>query len=118
MVAGGAAAFLHRLEIRQHHPAEFRQVRVPPLPVEKRAAKLVLELLDRARQRRLADVALLGRAGKVERPRKRDEISDVLHLHRQRPKQPRAEPAITRSQRVQPAGDDSHRASIRCPLGL
>ena len=67
LVARGAAAFLDGLQVRQHHPPELGQMRVAALAVEQRSAELVLELLDRAGQRRLADVALLGRAREIQR---------------------------------------------------
>ena len=45
----------------------------------------MLQLLDRASQRGLTNVALLGSASEVQRAGKRDEIADLLHFHRQRP---------------------------------
>ena len=40
------------------------------------------KLLDRTGQRRLADVALLRRAGEVQCLRQRHEVTDLLHFHR------------------------------------
>ena len=45
------------------------------------AAELVFQALDGARQRRLGDVALLGRAGKIQRFAERDEVADLAELH-------------------------------------
>jgi hypothetical protein len=56
-------------------------VGVVALAVEQRPAQLVLELLDGAGQRRLADVALLRGAGEVEGARESDEIAHLLHFH-------------------------------------
>ena len=44
-------------------------------------AEFMLELLDGARQGRLADVALLRRPREVQGPGKRDEIAHLLHFH-------------------------------------
>ena len=81
LVARRAAAFLDGLQIGQHHPPKLGQMRVAALAVEQRPAQLMLELLDRAGQRRLADVALLGGAREIERARQGDEIADLLHFH-------------------------------------
>jgi hypothetical protein len=76
-----ARRLLHRLQIGEHHPAQLGEMGVSALAVEERSAQLVLQLLDRTRQRRLAYVALLGGSGEVQRPRQGDEIADLLHLH-------------------------------------
>ena len=82
LLARGLGLGVDRLEIGQHHPAELGQMGVAALAVEERPAKLMLELLDGAGQRRLADVAALRRAREIELARERDEIADLLHLHR------------------------------------
>src|ERR1043166_9244928 len=64
-----------------HDPAEFGQMGVSTLAVEQQAAQLLLEQLDGAGQRRLGDVALLGRAGEVELVCHRQKIADLMHLH-------------------------------------
>jgi hypothetical protein len=56
----------------------------------------VLELLHRAGERRLSDVALLGGARKVERCADRKKTADLVHLH----------------------DDDSHFTGGRCPGGI
>ena len=52
------------------------------LAPEQEPAELLLELLDGAGQRRLGDVAVLGGAGEVERLAHREEVADLVHLHR------------------------------------
>ncbi len=75
---GAVEALLHH---RQHAMAEVREVREIALAPEQLAAELLLELLDGPRQRRLRDVALLGRAREIEHARHRQEISDLVHFH-------------------------------------
>ena len=70
--------------MRLHHPAELGQVRLVALAVEQQPAQLLLEQLDRAGQRGLGDVALLGRAREVERLAQRHEVADLVHFHRRR----------------------------------
>jgi hypothetical protein len=72
---------LDRLQVRQHHPPELGQMGVGPLAMEQRPAELGFQLLDLAGQRRLGDVAPLGRAREVQRARQGQEIADLLHLH-------------------------------------
>jgi hypothetical protein len=50
------------LELRPDQPPEVDQVGQVPLAPEEEPAELLLELLDRAGERRLGDVTLLGRA--------------------------------------------------------
>jgi hypothetical protein len=69
------------LQMRQHLPAEIGEVRARPLAPEQQAAKLVLQLLDRAGERRLRHVALVRRAREVQRPGHGQEIADLMHLH-------------------------------------
>jgi hypothetical protein len=52
------------------------------LAPEQESAELVLQLLDGAGERRLGDVTLLGRAGEVQGLAYREEVADLMHLHR------------------------------------
>ena len=52
-----------------------------PLTAEQIAAKLAFQELDRARQRRLRDIALLRRAREIQRPRDGQKIPDLVHFH-------------------------------------
>jgi hypothetical protein len=70
------------LEMRQHLPAEVGQVRQRPLAAEQQPVKLLLQLLDRARERWLSDVALLSRAREVQRSRHRKKVANLMHFHR------------------------------------
>ena len=70
------------VELRAHQAAEVGQVGEMALAPEQEPAELLLELLDRAGQRRLGDVAVLGGAGEVERLAHREEVADLMHLHR------------------------------------
>ena len=73
------------LELRAHQAAEVGQVGEMALAPEQEPAELLLELLDRARQRRLGDVAVLGGAGEVQRLADREEVADLMHFHRRDP---------------------------------
>src|SRR5229473_7128940 len=53
--------------------------------VEHRPAELLLEQLDRARQRGLRNVAPLRRAGEIQLLRDRYKIADLMHFHRSCP---------------------------------
>ncbi len=86
-------------------------MRVSALAVEQWPAKLVLELLDRARQRRLADVALLRGTREVQRAREGDEIADLLHFHGAIPPEIRATITYTRRNEIPP----SYQRRIRRP---
>ncbi len=81
LILGGAGLFLDALQIRQHHPSKLGQMRIAALAVEQRAAELMLKLLDGARQRRLADVALLGGAREVQRLAEREKVTDLMEFH-------------------------------------
>jgi hypothetical protein len=56
-------------------------VRIVALTGEQQAAQLVFHLLNRPRQRRLADVAHLGSLGEVQRLAERQEITDFMQFH-------------------------------------
>src|SRR5438477_137008 len=53
-----------------------------------RYIELRVELLDRARQRRLRHVAFVGPAREIEHPRHREKISDLMHFHGSSPPSP------------------------------
>jgi hypothetical protein len=80
---GGLGLGVDLLEVGQHHPAQFGEMGVPPLPTKQGPAEFVLQLLDGAGQRRLADIRLLCRPREIQRPRQREEVADLLHLHRE-----------------------------------
>src|SRR3712207_3689473 len=54
------------LQMRADDPAQFRQVGVGPLPMEKRTSELLLQLPDRSRQRGLVHMTAFRRLGKVQ----------------------------------------------------
>jgi hypothetical protein len=60
-------------------------MRIAALAMKKRTAQLMLELLDGAGKRWLADVALLGGTREIQRSRQGNEIANLLHFHRQPP---------------------------------
>jgi hypothetical protein len=61
--------------------AEIGEMGEVALAAEKVRPELGLDQLDRAGQRRLGHVAVLGRAREVERPRHGQEITDLMHFH-------------------------------------
>lgn len=77
-LSGGEGA----LEHRQHLLPQVGQLREVAFPQQQWASQFVLQLLDRLGQRRLGHVALLRRAGEVEGLRDRQEVSDLVQLHR------------------------------------
>jgi hypothetical protein len=83
------------LEIGLHHAPELGQVRVRPLAVEERPAELALEKLDCPGQRRLRDVAALGGAGEVQFLSDREEVANLVHLHRFVPQGPKVGDSVT-----------------------
>jgi len=66
---------------REHSLAKRREHGARSLASKKVAAQLPLQKLDRARQRWLGNVALLGRAGEIQRARDGQEVSDLVHFH-------------------------------------
>ena len=54
---------------------------VGALAMKQRAAHLLLELLDGARQRRLRHVAALGGAREIQVLAQSEEITDLMHFH-------------------------------------
>ncbi|MGY4435470.1 hypothetical protein ACVWWO_007947 [Bradyrhizobium sp. F1.13.1] len=77
--AGGRIKTL--LQQRMHALAELGQLRRRPFAAKQIAAEFGLELLDRARQRRLRHVAVLGGTREVQELRHREEIADLMHFH-------------------------------------
>ena len=68
-------------QMRFDQPAEIGQMGQLALAAQQQPAKLLFELLDRAGQCRLRDMALLGRAGEIQRVGDRQKIADLMHLH-------------------------------------
>ncbi len=82
----GAGRGLEALpEQGMHAQAEFGQLRRRPLAAKQVATEFGLELLDRPRQRRLGDVALVGRAREVEHAGDGEEVANLVHLHDRAP---------------------------------
>src|SRR6516162_3151874 len=67
--------------MRLNEPAEIRQMGQLALAPQQQASKLLLELLDCARQRRLRDIASLRRSCEVQGLGHRQEVADLVHLH-------------------------------------
>lgn len=80
------------METRPKQRAKIGDVGQIALAPEQKAADLVLELLDRAAERRLGDVAFLGGAREVPRIADGEEISDVVNVHAN----PLARPSLLR----------------------
>ena len=74
------------LEQRQHALAELGQLRMWPFAAEQIAAKLAFELADGAGERGLGDMAFLGGAREIERPRYSEEVADLMHFHADKPR--------------------------------
>ena len=64
-----------------HALTELGQLRRRPFAAEQVAAEFGLELLDRARQRGLRYIAVVGGAREIQRARHRQEISHLMHFH-------------------------------------
>jgi hypothetical protein len=71
----------HLLEPRPQQCSEIRNVREISLAAEQQSPDFVLELLDRAAQRRLGHVASLCRAREVAGLADGQEITNVVHVH-------------------------------------
>jgi hypothetical protein len=63
------------------HVAKIGEVRRFALAVKKEPAKLLLEKLDRARQRRLRHIAPLACASEIQLLGHREEITNLMHFH-------------------------------------
>ncbi len=68
-------------QMRFDQPAEVGQMGELALAPQEQPAQLLFELLDRAGQRRLRDMALLGRPREIQGVGDRQEIADLMHLH-------------------------------------
>jgi hypothetical protein len=90
---GGIGLDQHLGEVRAHHVAQAGEVRVVALAAEQRPAQLVLQALDGAGERRLRDVAGLGRAREVQRLADGQEVADLMHFHGSSP--PEVRPVLT-----------------------
>src|SRR6516164_6651507 len=70
---------------RQHAVAKLGELRMRTLAPKQITAQFLLQLPYSAGQGGLRDVALLGAAREIERAGDRQEISNLVHLHRSRP---------------------------------
>ena len=70
------------LEMRLHEPTEVGEMRQVPLTPEELSAEFLLKALDCLGERRLRDVAQLGRPREVQRLADGEEVADLMHLHR------------------------------------
>jgi hypothetical protein len=57
-----------------------------PFAPEQITAHFRFELLDRPRQRRLGDIAFVGGAREIQRPRDGQEVSYLMHFHDRLPR--------------------------------
>src|SRR5580693_3126920 len=73
--------FPYLLEMRADDFAERSEVRMPSRASEQGAAELSFQKLDRARQRRLGDLAELRGARKSAFGADGEEIFDLVHFH-------------------------------------
>ncbi len=71
----------HLLEMRTHHLAKLGEPHLLAFAVKQRPAQLRLELLDRAGQRRLGDIALLRRPREARRLAHRQDVTHLMDLH-------------------------------------
>jgi hypothetical protein len=66
----------------QHDAAEFRQMRLGTLAMEKSSTELFLKFLDRTRKRRLRGFAAFGGTREVQFVGDREKIANLMHFHR------------------------------------
>ena len=64
-----------------HALPEFGELRSWALAPEQVAAQFRFELFDGAGQRRLSNVALIGRTREIQRSGDRGEIADLMYFH-------------------------------------
>ena len=83
---GTHSAVVALLQKRQHPLAELGQLGMWPFAAEQIAAKLAFELTDGAGERGLCDIAFLGGAREIERPRYSEEVADLMHFHADKPR--------------------------------
>src|SRR6266536_3248235 len=69
------------LEVWPDHPTQFGEMRVCSLAMKQWPSEFGFQQLDRARQRRLRDVAPFSCLGEVQLVRNSQKISDLMHLH-------------------------------------
>jgi hypothetical protein len=72
---------VNQLKMGTDQVAKIREVYRLALAVKKRPAKLLFENLDSARQRGLRHIALLACAGEIQLLGRREEITNLVHLH-------------------------------------
>ena len=80
----------HLLRLLDDPLADRRDRDLALAALEQRRAELLLELLDRDRQRRLADEALARRAAEAALLRDRDDVAQLVQRHRRTPRRRRA----------------------------
>jgi hypothetical protein len=80
-VLGGLRGFVGGLKKRQYLAAKIGQMGPRALAAEERAAKFLFELLDRAGERRLRDIAFFGSPREIQAPRHGKKVSNLMHLH-------------------------------------
>jgi hypothetical protein len=68
-------------QVGPNHLAEIGEMREMAFTVKERPTKLSLELLNRAGERRLRNVALFGRAREVQFLRNGEKITNLMHFH-------------------------------------
>lgn len=71
----------HKGQMRLHEASEIGDVGEAALAPEEQAAELLFELLNRASQRGLGDMTLLGGTCEIQRVADGEEITDLVHLH-------------------------------------
>ena len=76
----GAGADL--LQIGFQRAAQLAEMGIGALAVKQRAAELLFQLLDGARQRRLRNVRPFRGAREVQFLAQRQEVADLMHFHR------------------------------------
>src|SRR6516165_2657420 len=83
-LGSGLGALRLRQDILEHGPHQLTklgQVGEAALAVDQRSPKLLFELLDRASERRLRDVAPLSGPREVQRLAKRNKVADLVQFH-------------------------------------
>ena len=81
MLLGAECTVITLAQERQHALAEFGQLGLRSLAPKEIAAKLAFELLDRARERGLGNMAFFRGAREIQRLGDREKIADLMHFH-------------------------------------
>src|SRR5215472_11038830 len=103
--------------MRLNKPAEIRQMGQLALAPQQQAPKLLLELLDCSRQRRLRDIAQLRRPREVQGIGHRQKVADLVHFHTGTlPRFAISHKPRPRERRLRLC--DKQRASKRSPTGI